>query len=134
MKFSEKLRLLIDEFDITQKQFANDLNIAPSTIGGYVQGVSEPDFETLKRIALYFNVSADYLLGIQENKTNSLAEVELLRVFRSMENKTNSLAEVELLRVFRSMTNEQQQLFIEQGKVFTKANNKLKARKMTKSS
>ena len=114
MKFSEKLRLLIDEFDITQKQFANDLNIAPSTIGGYVQGVSEPDFETLKRIALYFNVSADYLLGIQENKTNSLAEVELLRVFRSM-------------------TNEQQQLFIEQGKVFTKANNKLKARKMTKS-
>ena len=106
MKFSEKLRLLIDEFDITQKQFANDLNIAPSTIGGYVQGVSEPDFETLKRIALYFNVSADYLLGIQENKTNSLAEVELLRVFRS----------------------------IEQGKVFTKANNKLKARKMTKSS
>lgn len=115
MKFSEKLRLLIDEFDITQKQFANDLNIAPSTIGGYVQGVSEPDFETLKRIALYFNVSADYLLGIQENKTNSLAEVELLRVFRSM-------------------TNEQQQLFIEQGKVFTKANNKLKARKMTKSS
>lgn len=48
MKFSEKLRLLIDEFDITQKQFANDLNIAPSTIGGYVQGVSEPDFETLK--------------------------------------------------------------------------------------
>ena len=115
MKFSEKLRLLIDEFDITQKQFANDLNIAPSTIGGYVQGVSEPDFETLKRIALYFNVSADYILGIQENKTNSLAEVELLRVFRSM-------------------TNEQQQLFIEQGKVFTKANNKLKARKMTKSS
>lgn len=115
MKFSEKLRMLIDEFDITQKQFANDLNIAPSTIGGYVQGVSEPDFETLKRIALYFNVSADYLLGIQENKTNSLTEVELLRVFRSM-------------------TNEQQQLFIEQGKVFTKANNKLKARKMTKSS
>ena len=98
-----------------KKEFANDLNIAPSTIGGYVQGVSEPDFETLKRIALYFNVSADYLLGIQENKTNSLAEVELLRVFRSM-------------------TNEQQQLFIEQGKVFTKANNKLKARKMTKSS
>lgn len=48
MNFSEKLRLLIDEENITQKQFANDLNIAPSTIGGYVQGISEPDFETLK--------------------------------------------------------------------------------------
>ena len=115
MNFSKKLRLLIDEENITQKQFANDLTIAPSTIGGYVQGISEPDFETLKRIALYFNVSADYLLNIPENKINNLAEEELLRVFRSM-------------------TNEQQQLFIEQGKVFTKANNKLKARKMTKSS
>ena len=104
MNFSEKLRLLIDEENITQKQFANDLNIAPSTIGGYVQGISEPDFETLKRIALYFNVSADYLL------------------------------EEELLRVFRSMTIEQQQLYIEQGKVFVRANNQLKAKKKVKSS
>ena len=115
MNFSEKLRLLIDEENITQKQFANDLNIAPSTIGGYVQGISEPDFETLKRIALYFNVSADYLLNIPENKINNLAEEELLRVFRSM-------------------TNEQQQLYIEQGKVFVRANNQLKAKNKVKSS
>lgn len=115
MNFSEKLRLLIDEENITQKQFANDLNIAPSTIGGYVQGVSEPDFETLKRIALYFNVSADYFLNIPENKTNNLAEEELLRVFRSM-------------------TNEQQQLYIEQGKVFVRANNQLKLKSKAKSS
>lgn len=114
MNFSEKLRLLIDEENITQKQFANDLNIAPSTIGGYVQGISEPDFETLKRIALYFNVSADYLLNIPENKINNLAEEELLRVFRSM-------------------TNEQQ-LYIEQGKVFVRANNQLKAKNKVKSS
>ena len=115
MNFSEKLRLLIDEENITQKQFANDLNIAPSTIGGYVQGVSEPDFETLKRIALYFNVSSDYLLNIPENKINNLAEEELLRVFRSM-------------------TIEQQQLYIEQGKVFVRANNQLKAKNKVKSS
>ena len=115
MNFSKKLRLLIDEENITQKQFANDLNIAPSTIGGYVQGVSEPDFETLKRIALYFNVSSDYLLNIPENKINNLAEEELLRVFRSM-------------------TNEQQQLYIEQGKVFVRANNQLKAKNKVKSS
>lgn len=88
---------------------------APSTIGGYVQGISEPDFETLKRIALYFNVSADYLLNIPENKINNLAEEELLRVFRSM-------------------TNEQQQLYIEQGKVFVRANNQLKAKNKVKSS
>ncbi len=104
MKFCDKLRMLIEEQNLTQKQVAKDLNIAPSTMGGYVQGMSQPDFETLKRLAQYFDVSADYLLNIPEKKNNGFLEEELLRVFRSM-------------------TREQQSLFIEQGKVFVKANN-----------
>lgn len=107
MNFSNKLRCLIEEQNLTQKKVANDLNIAPSTIGGYVQGSSEPDFETLKRLAKYFDVSTDYLLNVQSNNCNTFIEDELLRVFRSM-------------------TDEQQHLFIEQGKVFIRAN---KARK-----
>ena len=79
------------------------MNIAPSTIGGYVQGSSEPDFETLKILADYFDVSTDYLLNVKTGNVNNLLEDELLRVFRSM-------------------TTEQQSLFIEQGKVFVKAN------------
>lgn len=103
MNFSDKLRCLIEEQNLTQKKVANDLNIAPSTMGGYVQGSSEPDFETLKRLARYFDVSTDYLLNVQSNNCNNLVEDELLRVFRSM-------------------TAEQQHLFIEQGKVFLRAN------------
>lgn len=103
MNFSDKLRLLIEERNLTQKRVANDLNIAPSTMGGYVQGSSEPDFETLKRLAQYFDVTTDYLLNIHSDKSESFMEDELLRVFRSM-------------------TPEQQRLFIEQGKVFLKAN------------
>lgn len=103
MEFCNKLRTLIEERNITQKQVANDLNIAPSTIGGYVQGSSEPDFATLKILAEYFNVSTDYLLSVKIGNINTLLEDELLRVFRSM-------------------TTTQQSLFIEQGKVFVKAN------------
>lgn len=98
MNFSYKLRSLIEERNLTQKQVANDLNIAPSTMGGYVQGISEPDFATLKRLAIYFEVTTDYLLNMHTNKTNNFLEDELLRVFRSM-------------------TSEQQSLYIEQGKV-----------------
>lgn len=103
MKFSNKLRNLIEERNLTQKKVANDLNIAPSTMGGYVQGSSEPDFETLKRIAEYFNVSADYLLSMKSINCSSSSEDELIRVFRSL-------------------TNEQQRIFIEQGKVFIRNN------------
>lgn len=107
LNFSYKIRSLIDERNLTQKQVAIDLNIAPSTMGGYVQGSSEPDFETLKRLANYFDVSTDYLLDIHTSKSNNYLEDELLRVFRSM-------------------TEEQQSLFIEQGKVFVRLNQKAK--------
>lgn len=103
MKFGDKLRNLIEERNLTQKKVANDLNIAPSTMGGYVQGSSEPDFETLKRIAEYFNVSADYLLSVKSTNCNCAGEDELLRIFRSL-------------------TNTQQNIFIEQGKVFIRSN------------
>lgn len=109
MSFGEKLRSLIEELDLTQKKVANDLNIAPSTMGGYVQGSSEPDFATLKKIAIYFRVSTDFLLDLHADNSNSFTEDELLRVFRAM-------------------TSEQQFLFIEQGKVFVKSNQKDKSK------
>lgn len=103
MLFCDKLRLLIEERNLTQKQVAKDLNIAPSTMGGYVEGMSQPDFETLKRLAAYFDVSTDYLLDVPEKATNGYMEDELLRVFRSM-------------------TQEQKAIFVDQGKVFIRAN------------
>lgn len=101
MKFSDKLRMLIDEKNITQKFLASELRIPVSTLGGYVQGTSEPDFETLKIIAGYFDVTIDYLLGVHQKDATS--------------NK-----EEELLRVFRALSDEQKEVYIEQGKAFLK--------------
>jgi len=105
MTFGDILRKLIEEKDLTQKQVAGDLRMAPSTIGGYVQNSSEPDFSTLKSLASYFNVSTDYLLCFHAEKTNTHWEDELLRVFRSL-------------------TPEQQELYLELGKAFFKINRK----------
>ena len=63
MIFSERLRYLIDCEDIKIKVLAPKLNLAASTLGNYAQGTREPDFETLVRIADYFGVTTDYLLG-----------------------------------------------------------------------
>ncbi|MBQ3379859.1 MAG: helix-turn-helix transcriptional regulator [Clostridia bacterium] len=103
MTFSERLRELLDEHDITQKKLASDLMMPPSTLGGYMQGTSEPDFETLKLLARYFGVTADYLLGLPNAQTKSEKENELLRIFRSL-------------------SSQQQELYLEQGKAFIKIN------------
>jgi len=84
MNFGDVLRNLLEERDITQKQLAADLNVAPSTIGGYIRNKSEPDFNTLKQIAKYFDVSIDYLLDYRTGNTTTHQEDELLRVFRSL--------------------------------------------------
>ena len=59
MSFGDNLRALIEERDITQKELAKKLNIAPSTLGSYVQNVREPDFATLKMFANFFDVSTE---------------------------------------------------------------------------
>lgn len=105
MNFSDKLRLLIEEKNITQKQLAVDMQIPVSTLGGYVQGTSEPDFETLKMISKYFEVSPNYLLDYHTNNIKS--------------NK-----EEDILRIFRTLSPEQQDLYLEQGKAFLKINAK----------
>jgi len=105
MSLGEVLRNLLDERDVTQKQLADILNIGASTLGNYMQDTREPDYEMLKCIAEYFDVTIDYLL---EHRTN----------------QTISPHEDELLRVFRALTKEQQELYIEQGKQFVIHNHK----------
>ena len=64
MDFGLKLKSLLVDHHLSQKEFANSINIASSTAGNYIRGEREPDYNTLKVIASYFQVSTDYLLGV----------------------------------------------------------------------
>ena len=105
MNFGDTLRVLIEERDITQKDLATQLNIAPSTLGSYVQNTREPDFATLKLLAGYFGVSTDYLLDHQIGHTANHEEDEMLRIFRTL-------------------NAEQRGICIEHGKIFVRLNRK----------
>ena len=63
MNFNERLRYLIDCEEIKLKDLAPKLCLSASTLSNYAQGIREPDYDTLRRIADYFGVSIDYLLG-----------------------------------------------------------------------
>lgn len=58
---------------LTQVEMAGKLGISRSTIGMYETGAREPDFETLEKIADFFNIDTDYLLG-RTNKITILPE------------------------------------------------------------
>ena len=63
MKFPERLRTLRKEKGLYQKDIAKDLGVTTSAIGFYEQGKRKPDHDTLERLATYYNVSVDFLLG-----------------------------------------------------------------------
>ena len=67
MSFGERLKRLIEENNLTQRQLSKELNMAPTTLSGYANGYREPDFLTLILFADYFQVSVDYLIGYSDN-------------------------------------------------------------------
>ncbi len=61
------LKILRKNKAVTQEEVAKYLNVAPSTYRGYEANTSEPNIETMIKLANYFDVSLDYLCGRQFN-------------------------------------------------------------------
>lgn len=62
-KFHERLKVLRSDRGLSQSEFAKYIKVSKSSVNMYERGEREPGLETLERIADYFNVDMDYLLG-----------------------------------------------------------------------
>lgn len=68
MKFNEKFKRIIKESGKQQKDIAQAMGVAPSTISKLINGDTEPNAYILKQISIVFDVSVDWLLGISESR------------------------------------------------------------------
>ncbi len=59
----KRLRELRELRNLTQGDLAKELKVSQSTIAMWESGKRDPDTEALHRIADYFGVSTDYLIG-----------------------------------------------------------------------
>lgn len=66
MELGDKLRSLRKSKGLTQTEFAKRMNIPNQNVSNYERGFRQPDYETLKKFADYFDVTTDYLLGQSE--------------------------------------------------------------------
>ena len=62
-----RLKKLHQAQNISQLKLAMDLNMNQNSISRYETGEREADYETLIKLADYFGVSSDYLLGRQDD-------------------------------------------------------------------
>ncbi|WP_412177902.1 helix-turn-helix domain-containing protein [Priestia flexa] len=91
--FGKRLATLRKEKGISQYEFADRIGFSRGQVANYEQGKREPDYETLQKIADFFNVSTDYLLGrtdnpdlIEEKNEESLLDPELGVFFKEIKN------------------------------------------------
>ena len=66
--FENRLVELRKEKGLTQSDLADSVNISRGALSLYELGTRKPDYETLVKIADYFNDSVDWLLGRTDNR------------------------------------------------------------------
>lgn len=66
-EFKVILKEFLAEQNLTQSAFANAIGVKQSQVSEWLKGKAKPGYDVLKSMAIAFNVSADYFLGIIEN-------------------------------------------------------------------
>ena len=65
-KFSERLKELREEKGLTQKELAKELAMTDGAICLWESGKRAPSFDNAIIVSKYFNVSLEYLAGLED--------------------------------------------------------------------
>ncbi|WP_059105918.1 helix-turn-helix domain-containing protein [Shouchella shacheensis] len=63
MKFGDRIAQLRNKQNLTQAGLADKIGISRASLSHYEKSRREPDYATLKKLADFFDVSTDYILG-----------------------------------------------------------------------
>lgn len=104
MDYQARIKALIEDTDTRQKLLAASLGLPQSTLSNYVTGRTSTPPEVLAKIAAYFHVTTDYLLGLTDDPAPpypvSAGERRLLEGLRTLtpEQKEIIVQNVELMK------------------------------------
>ena len=73
--FPSRLRKLLDDRGVTITALSKELKISRQAVSQYTDGSAQPNIEKLRAIAAFFDVSADYLVGLSDYEKKSTAEL-----------------------------------------------------------
>lgn len=81
-----KIKELREEFGLTQRKLAERIDNVQRNVSNWEKGVSEPDCETIIKLADVFNTSIDELFGRQEHYSVELGNAEaMLNLLRRLD-------------------------------------------------
>ena len=93
--FSERLKKLRTELEMTQKDFAEKISVTSAALSAYENNQKNPSVIVAKRIAQSFNVSIDWLCGLSDNQQGDLNSVrtyaDVIEICMNTKNPVNSI-------------------------------------------
>lgn len=102
MAIAERIRYLVKRHPKSRQEIADDLYISVDSLCNYIIGRRCPDAEMIRQMAIYFQVSADYILCVAPALDDTFA-------------LTAPEQEQSLLSLFRVMTPIQRTIFLHSG-------------------
>lgn len=74
--FPERLRKLRENAKLSQIDLAKIMNVSNGSISKWERGERQPDYDTLKKISNFFNVTTDYLVGQSDSRTTNISKID----------------------------------------------------------
>ena len=85
--FSTRLNELLKQNKITMYRLAKDFQCSKATITNWCYALNEPKASDIVKLAIYFDVSTDYLLGLEDYDGTK----KIVRVSDSFNNNSGSI-------------------------------------------
>lgn len=100
MHIDKMLLKLRKKANLSKKELTDRLNIKYTTYANYESGIREPNSDFLIKIAKFYEVSVDYILGLTDLKINgnknivfNNQELDLIKKYRKLDNYSKKIVD-----------------------------------------
>jgi transcriptional regulator with XRE-family HTH domain len=92
INFGKKIKYLRESKGILQTELAKMIGVTNAMISACENDIRQPSIETLAKIAIYFNVSMDYLFGKTERNTMGIS-IDVSNISKQHREVVNEMVE-----------------------------------------
>ncbi len=112
--FSELLKNLRAEADLSQKKLAEIIGVSPGNVSDWESGKAKPGYNALAALADCFEVSADYLLELEPEKSGSTDGIQRLEEIKReqrlvCDSSPLDAEEADLVAIYRLLPSHEQE-------------------------
>jgi transcriptional regulator with XRE-family HTH domain len=96
--FGDKLRELRKEKKVSQEEIGKLCGVAKNTVSNWENNINKPDIDLVLKLAQYFNVTTDYLLGFTQDDLDKIKQLEIALKNAGVDNIEQAMQIIDILK------------------------------------